>query len=723
MMVETRMTTADDDLIRAHADMVFATCMRFTGNAQDAADVSQEVFIAWMQQRGRIRGPVAAWLHGTARRRSLDWLRRHHRRSQHERQSDVPALAMPSGDDGAWRTALDACLAKLDPRQRTLVIEHHLMGLSQESLATRWRISQATVSRHLALAMERLRQGLVRHGVTAATVAAVSVALSDLKASEACPSGLRNPLLAHAQIQGGGALVGAGSLVVWWTTWPVIAAACLTSLLAVGVGGLVAWRAVIASSLPADPVASVIARLPPVPHVAQAPPPGVPRYRSIEALIDRLPAVDEARQVRIRGWLTQNGASNPWDRLQIPTEAFAKSLEYSESDLARPVPTLLRETDRHAIESAGPLLVELSDPTATLTEAGWLATDYHRGRFRWHGDVLSTVNQGVAKSRYLFLALSRRALQARDAHAALADVDAFAASMRRSPINLIDAMIATALDQTRDNVYLRLVIQGKLGRDDLHRWCQELPVANRLLEEGYLGESLLISLPSLEDYLRWGEEALTSQVPPEHHIVPNLDDWLNRPKWIQMTLENDGILGRIREATAGRDHMSAIIQDSEHAGVLTHLMIPNLAESGQYAAQVRLAHSGKRLMAWLIDNARQGLPLPSTLSEVASAVADGKALMGGSDLTYGLRYKRLSENRFRLEIDPDGGSPAYAIPSRLVGLVQGAKQQVRSDVPLPPIVILPSAWEADVMRLTEPAATHVVFPNEQPEPMLPNATN
>jgi hypothetical protein len=421
--------------------------------------------------------------------------------------------------------------------------------------------------------------------------------------------------------------------------------------------------------------------------------------------------------------MTQNGTSKPWEWLQIPREVLSKSLEFSESDLVRPVPAMLQEADRRTIEAARPLLRELGDPTATLTEAGWLATDYHSGRFRWHGDVLAMVNQGVTESRYLLLALSRRALQADDPQAALADVDAFAASMRRSPITLLSAAIADSLDRTRDNVYLRLVIQGKLGRDALHRWCQEPPLANRLIEEGYLGESLLLSLPRLEDYLRWGEEALTGQGPPENHMVPNIGDWLSRPKWIQMTLEADGFLGRIREAMAGRDQLSAIIRDAEQAGVLTHLAIPNLAESGQYAAQLRLAHSGKRLMAWLIENSREGHPLPHALSEVGSAVADGKALMGGSDLTYGLRYQRLSDSRFRLEIDPAGHSPTYADPGRLVGLVQSGKPKGRSGSPSPPIVILPTAWEADVLRMTEPAATHVVFPNEDLEPAPPQAMN
>jgi RNA polymerase sigma-70 factor (ECF subfamily) len=264
------MSAADDDLVRAHADLVYATCLRLTGNAQDAADVSQEVFIAWMQQRGSIRGPVAAWLHGTARRRSFDWLRRHHRRAQHERQSEAPAVSEEANDAEVARTALDACLAELDARQRTLVIEHHLLGLSQESLAARWSISQTTVSRLLAQAAQRLRRGLARHGITTATVGGLLVMLDGLKANEPCPNGLADPLLAQARVHGASSLVGAGSLTGWRTAWPAISAACLAGILALGAACL-AWpsdRPVVAmrradvlpppaAHPPGDPVAEV----------------------------------------------------------------------------------------------------------------------------------------------------------------------------------------------------------------------------------------------------------------------------------------------------------------------------------------------------------------------------------------------------------------------------------------------------------------------------------
>ncbi len=718
------MTTAtDDDLIRAHADLVFATCMRLTGNAQDAADVSQEVFIAWMQQRGQIRGPVAAWLHGTARRRSLDWLRRHHRRAHHEKQSETPVSEVSVQQDGDWKTALDACLATLDSRQRTLVIEHHLMGLSQESLATRWNLSQATISRHLSRGMQRLRRGLAKHGVTAATVAAISVMLGDLSASESCPRDLTDPLLAHAKVLSPGVFVGAGSLTVWWTTWPAITATCLAALVVVGASALLTWRGIVSSSLPADPVGSALARLPAVPRIARPPISGVPRYPSIEALIDRLPPFDEARQQRIRNWLTHHGTSKPWAWLHIPNEALRQGLASNQFDVTQPIPPVVLAADRQVIEAARPLLRELTDPSATLTAAGWVARDYQNGCYHWHGDIVDVANMGWSESRYLFNALARKALVEDEPQAALADLDAFSAGMHRHTIMLISSMLAMLLDSSRDDVYLRLTIRGTLSQADLRRWCSEPPLAHRQVEEGILGDSLLIALPRLQDYLHWGDVALSSQSQPEKASAPDFGAWFGQPFMVQMMLDADHLQGRMSNALAGKDRLTDIVRDIDNAGIIAKIAIPNIAESSQTAAQVRLAHSGKRMMAWLIDAARRGQPLPNSLDAVVSAVADGEALLGGNDQTYGLRYHKLSDTRFRLEIDPNGRSPIYADPRRLAALVQDTASTAGPSDPVPPIVIRPNAWEADVQRLTEPAATQVEFPSEDFEPIMPEALN
>ncbi len=263
---EAIMPMTDDELVRAHASLVFDICLRVTGNAQDAADVSQEVFVAWMQQRQRIRGQVAAWLHTTARQRALDWLRRHHRRANHERRAEP--CAADSGQpatEADWRSALDISLSQLDVRQRTLVIEHHFLGMSQESLASRWRTSQASISRQLSRALELLRRGLARQGITDATLGAMPIMLGGLSTKTPCPLDLLSPLLASTHVAGPGSLVAADPTVRWWMSWPAIAAAA--GALAVALVAI-PWR---------QPAVHDIARAALGEDRPPAPPPPVPR--------------------------------------------------------------------------------------------------------------------------------------------------------------------------------------------------------------------------------------------------------------------------------------------------------------------------------------------------------------------------------------------------------------------------------------------------------------
>jgi RNA polymerase sigma factor (sigma-70 family) len=227
MTTATAATTAPDDAqIHAHADLVFRTCLRLTGNAQDAADVSQEVFIAWMQAQGTINGPVGAWLHGTARLRSLEFLRRNHRRANHERQADAPTS---NTQDASWRAHLDDALAELDAPSRALVVEYHLMGAEQADLATRFRCTQATVSRRIAKAMEQLRTLLERRGVSAAPAIMPLWFAQDL-AQPRCPTELIAPVLAQAHVTGSASLLGSAITGAAWKLW--LGASAAAALLA-----------------------------------------------------------------------------------------------------------------------------------------------------------------------------------------------------------------------------------------------------------------------------------------------------------------------------------------------------------------------------------------------------------------------------------------------------------------------------------------------------------
>jgi RNA polymerase sigma-70 factor (ECF subfamily) len=659
----TRARPADDDRIRAHADLVYGTCLRLTGNAQDAADVSQEVFVAWMRHQGRIRGPLAAWLHGTARRRSLDWLRRHHRRADHERRAaaEVPPAAAPEqASAAALRTALDAALAELDPRQRTLVIEHHLMGLSQAALAARWRISQMTVSRHLERARERLRKSLARHGVTGGAVPGAGdplTALAALAAATPCPHALAAPLLAHARVLGAKSLVGAGTLMPWWATWTGLAAAGLAAALVLGLAGGLAWRETVAAGLPADPTGAMIAQLGmEASATAPAPGPALPhRYRSIEILIARLPPVDEARQARIRAFLTRDDAGPAWQWLTIDDDTFMVSRR--KGLLAAPFHDVAAN-DARVIAATAPLFDDLR-AGGSISRAGWLARDYREGRIRCCADLArEPTGAEFDTTIYLLWALGRRAHAGVGRAQALADIDTLAAAMQRYPTDVQETLFdGVGVDRQRDDIYLGLVLHGDLDDADIARWCAEPAREPDFLAVGVVNEGLLWTIPGIEDFARSGAPHPPWTYDPAQR--PNPWEWFTLPRRQRDTAACVGQLARAQRAIRGQDTLGAIFPLP--ARVASYGDAPWVATVLEETALARAKHTAKRVLALLVTATRHGRPLPDSLAGI-SGLADDDGLIGGSAATYGLLYQKLSPTRFRLDLDRHGRTPTYADP-------------------------------------------------------------
>ncbi len=83
-----------EELVRRHARRVYNICYRFTGNATDAQDLSQEVFLRIYRTLASYRpayGAFPTWLTSVTRNLLVD----HYRRTRHDRVTDSIDDAMP----------------------------------------------------------------------------------------------------------------------------------------------------------------------------------------------------------------------------------------------------------------------------------------------------------------------------------------------------------------------------------------------------------------------------------------------------------------------------------------------------------------------------------------------------------------------------------------------------------------------------------------------------
>jgi RNA polymerase sigma-70 factor (ECF subfamily) len=162
------------ELVDRYAGMVYGIGLRVTGDQHTAEDLCQECFLELARKARTVRANVAGWLHASATSRSLNVLRSRRRRKS--REQVVARVAVAATESFEWselQPLIDRALNGLSDDLRLPIILHYLQGNSQEQVAERLGINQATVSRRLQRGVEQLRNRLRKLGVMT-TVAAVT---------------------------------------------------------------------------------------------------------------------------------------------------------------------------------------------------------------------------------------------------------------------------------------------------------------------------------------------------------------------------------------------------------------------------------------------------------------------------------------------------------------------------------------------------------------------
>jgi RNA polymerase sigma factor (sigma-70 family) len=238
---------AFEELYRRYGKLVYSTCLRRLGSAQEAEDASAAVFMVLLRKApelARSRETIAGWLQWCATNcaRKAAWLRS---RQQDRERKAAEMREKLKGDDGVkWAAALphlDEALASLPEAQREVVVQHFMLGRSLSSIAKETRSPEGTVAGRARLGLDKLRRKLVKHG-PALSVGVLGAGLTETCAGIALPAGLGAKISAMAT--GGAAAVGGSAaaitdLTVKAMTWMKIkiAAAVLCSAAVVTGGG------------------------------------------------------------------------------------------------------------------------------------------------------------------------------------------------------------------------------------------------------------------------------------------------------------------------------------------------------------------------------------------------------------------------------------------------------------------------------------------------------
>lgn len=169
---------AFDVLLARHRRPLFSFLVRQTRNATVAEDLFQDVCERIIKQAPRYKATAkfTTWMYTIARNRSYDYFRR-----QKFRRADSLSRPVGGGADGnavplgdilpsanagpaeltdraATRTAIEQCVARLDPIQREVFLLREVQGLPFDEIARITDANLSTVKSRMRYALQHLRR-------------------------------------------------------------------------------------------------------------------------------------------------------------------------------------------------------------------------------------------------------------------------------------------------------------------------------------------------------------------------------------------------------------------------------------------------------------------------------------------------------------------------------------------------------------------------------------
>jgi RNA polymerase sigma-70 factor (ECF subfamily) len=159
---------AFETLVRDTHRSVYSLVYRIVGNADDAADVTQDVYLRVWRGMRTFRGDAnfSTWLYRVAANAALTYVKRRARGGVPVDPTEIPDVPVGDGTENrADAELLEQALAKLSPQARAVVVLKDVYGWTCEEIGKEMGTTEGAVKVRLFRARQRLADELASSGV------------------------------------------------------------------------------------------------------------------------------------------------------------------------------------------------------------------------------------------------------------------------------------------------------------------------------------------------------------------------------------------------------------------------------------------------------------------------------------------------------------------------------------------------------------------------------
>ena len=157
--------TAFAGLVQRHINLVYSVALRYTGNSEDAQDVTQAVFVILAKKAAGLRPNtiLTGWLYETTRFTAMNFLTQKNRRQAREQEAYMHSTLNEA--ETIWpqlAPLLESAMSRLNEKDRTLVALRFFENRSMAETAALLGINESAARKRASRAVDKLAMPVFR---------------------------------------------------------------------------------------------------------------------------------------------------------------------------------------------------------------------------------------------------------------------------------------------------------------------------------------------------------------------------------------------------------------------------------------------------------------------------------------------------------------------------------------------------------------------------------